>query len=766
MLAFAEMTQPPDDELKKCFGDCSTDEIVSMLTSGAYSRFVSDVDDGVDQPFFECGKTDVLKVCSSFDELLTGFGINDQGSQHDSFQSLVCIVHHFNTMKKYPNFFILPFLVMTPEYERNYLGPKGKCPETTTLHFTLPLARALEVMKKYNQVAESSDDITFCWLMLSDQARSQHCPICVWTAEESSGIFMDSVGDEGSSIVQEFLPYSEEFAQTHGLPVFHKAVKLSKGRRGQGCSGNIQKFLEEVGFSTRVCVQYSYVFLCRLIKYGLYGERDESEILAPTYVAVDHLLYAHLHSDIFALLASRVKLCSTRLYKALSVVDGNGGKLEVVQVRLDKIPSVLKARSVIEFNLAGKSGPRVKFENERKLSPLGGLDYYILGPQGSTRAQKNLMALNTLRDSTDEFTQALGLLEEFPDTKELSEDKDDIMYTSPISDWACSSTHQIDLDLFIAAKALDVPYTIKTYLHKSRKYRVVLKSLCTPWCCVDVDSEHIPQSTIIDFWENLRKPESMTAPNLEMPTSMDIQKLGEMSCFWRSLAALMGGDEVLCRVWLQKITEFLAWRGFPEQCTSMQLTNKDPLVFGDATNQLVRPETIMFVLKQCKFKLCPPRGSFQHTLTNGCGRFMLTGFSAKDTSHLVVQEAVQFLANEQAGVANKKRKSSASVMATRKVIAKISDELHHKPQDVFEVDAIMFNPSADKFEIKWHNFSAADNSMEPESSLVGSVLQSVILEAKSNPGAWVRESAVGKKRPRTSSASEEDALNKQGKSTV
>ena len=184
-----------------------------------------------------------------------------------------------------------------------------------------------------------------------------------------------------------------------------------------------------------------------------------------------------------------------------------------------------------------------------------------------------------------QFTHALGLLEEYPLVVKLSCDKEDRMYKDPISNWAFSPVAKIDQDLFVAAQALEVPFTIKSFLHKKNEFRVLLKSLESPWCCVDIPATLLSQETIKSFWLGLSKPVGASAFSLAAPSSMAIQKNKHMSCYWRSISALLGGDSVFPFEWLQTMTAFFAWRGFPSFGAATQLTSKDPVVFGNEMNQ-------------------------------------------------------------------------------------------------------------------------------------------------------------------------------------
>ena len=360
-------------------------------------------------------------------------------------------------------------------------------------------------------------------------------------------------------------------------------------------------------------------------------------------------------------------------------------------------------------------------------------DLYVLGINGSERAKNNEAALRAaieyrLIDRGTAMSEYLGQLEDEPATCILNLDPS-VASNITKENWRLPALADIDLELFKEIRRGGYPYDIKSYIHKTKTYRICLACMTSPWLRVDIPEPHIEQDKVNQLWDDLKVLTNMQRPSLELPRYMKLQERTHMSCYWRSLAALLGGDETLSFDWLQRVTSFLFERAFPAGITARQLEDKDPSVFGSSKNMLVHPETIKFVLQQSDFRLTTV--SHDDSAHHTCGRRLWVGWHVDNTLY------------QKSSKARTKELKARAASPVAKMLAPTTD-CAVKGNDEHEVESIAYEPKMEAYIVKWVGYTEV--SFEPPSNM-RHISGNLLSQAKAKPGKQVLVST--KPKPNT-----------------
>jgi hypothetical protein len=515
----------------------STKVIIDGLVSQQYHSFVPQVDQDLSSTPAE--QVDTIKT---FWELLTGYGINDQGAEENEFFKLVHFILYRNKEFRNENLplLIVPFIVV----EQNlytYLREKAGTMESW-LDYAVDDKTFFSAAKSYAILG--GKETVFVFVLFSKPTTRRHAYVCFVRIDEQGSfkpteenhadykslkpymMIFDDTGDEYKSLnsVKHIMPWGDDNLDSCNRPKARHSPKLDGDDKATGTSCDVQLALETVHWSTNCCLIYVLTLVLRLLDSP--SKEVQNFGIAP---------YTCFHRWFTDVMAVRVKYITRRYLDVFALLPTLTEPLYCVKIDHQKVDISKRSVSVSQVKTfkaqsgklevqpedAKKAKKDTRFVNDEKKHPDQGL--YIVG-YGSV-GQANLKLLNapsTMDDkeaASSAFWNVLGEFEDCPG-KNVKVTNDGMIIEGEGNDKACvelpssgkfSRDHKktVDNELFQAALKAKVTAKIVAYMASPHSYRVLLALLDHPLFILEVDSNQIPQNLIKEFWAHLKVPESM-----------------------------------------------------------------------------------------------------------------------------------------------------------------------------------------------------------------------------------------------------------------
>ena len=568
----------------------STKVIIDGLVSQQYHCFVPQFDQDLSSTPSE--QEDTTKTIW---ELLTGYGINDQGAEENEFFKLVHFMLYRNKEFQNENLPLLfvPFIVVEQKLYTDLRKKAGTM--ESWLDYAADDRTFFSAAKSYAKFR--GKETVFVFVLFSKPFTRRHAYVCFVRIDEQGSfkpteenhadysrlkpymMLFDDTGDEHKSLksVKHIMPWGDDNLDSCNRPKARHSPKLDGDDKAKGTSCDVQLALETIHWSTNCCLIYVLTLLLRLLNSP--SQEVQNFGIAP---------YTRFHRWFTDVMAVRVKSITRRYLDVFALLPSLTEPLYCVKIDHQKVDisktsvsasqvTTFKAQSgklEVQAEDAKKAKKVTRFVNDEKNHPNQGL--YIVGVGENGKANLKLLnAPSTMDDkeaASSAFWNVLGEFEDCPG-KNVKVTEDGMIIEGEGNDKACvelpkegkfsrAYTKTIDNELFQAAMKAKVTVKIVAYMASPHSYRVLLPLLDHPLFVLEVDSEQIPPNLIEEFWATLKVPESMHRHPWTFcpPEVFSQQKMGDFSCVPRSLAALLGHEDALCPVWMVKLDLMLSWR--------------------------------------------------------------------------------------------------------------------------------------------------------------------------------------------------------------
>jgi hypothetical protein len=575
----------------------STEVIIEGLLSQQYHCFVPQVDHELSSTPSE--QEDTTKT---FWELLTGYGINDQGAEENEFFKLVHFILHRNKLfhsEGLPLLFV-PFIVVE---QKLYTGLRKKAGSMETwLDYAADDRTFFSAAKSYAK--HCGKETVFVFVLFSKPYTRRHAYVCFVRIDETGSFlpteedhkshprmkpFMmicDDTGDEHKSTnsVKHIIPWGDDDldVDNQGRPSRPKARHNPKLEcdKSTGSSCDVQLALETIQWSTNCCLIYVLTLLLSLLNSP--SQEVQNFGTAP---------YTSFHRWFTDVLAVRVKSITKRYLEVFALLPSSTEPLYAVKIDHQNVDiskkkvsasqvNAFKSQSgkvVVQAEVGKKAKTVTRFVNDEKKFANQGL--YILGYGEDGKANLELLNAPFTMEDTEAassiFWNVLGEVEDCPGKKinvkldcpgmiiEEGEGNDKACVELPdLGKFSREYKKTVDNELFRAAIKAKVTVKIVAYMASPHSYRVLLSILSHPLFICEVDSDQIQPIHLEEFWATLKVPDSMRRHPWTFcpPEAFSQQLMGDFSCMQRSLAALLGHEDALCSVWLEKLDLMISWR--------------------------------------------------------------------------------------------------------------------------------------------------------------------------------------------------------------
>ena len=601
----------------------STNVIIEGLVSHQYHPFVPQDDKDLSST-----PSEQVDTTKTFWELLTGYGVNDQGAEENEFFKLVhFMLHRNNAFQKegLPLLFV-PFIVVEHKLYTDLCKKAGTSSSSSSSSMESWLDYAADDRTFFNAAKSYAmllgKETVFVFLLFSKPFTRRHAYVCFVRIDEHGSfkpteenhmdyshlkpfmMIFDDTGDEHKSTksVKHIMPWGDDDLDSGNRPKSRHSPKLECDK-ATGSSCDVQLALDTIHWSTNCCLIYVLTLLLFLLN------SPSQEVLnfgtAP---------YSRFHRWFTDVMAVRVKSITRRYLDVFALLPNSTERLYCVKIdhqKVDISKASVCASQVNKFKaISGKL--EVQAVNTKKVKKVtrfvndekdhNGQGLYIVG--FGEIGMANLKLLNDLSTMDDKeaassiFWNMLAEMEDCPG-KNVIVTEDGKIIEGEGNDKACvelplegkfslAYKKTVDNELFQAAIKAKVTVKIVAYMTSPHSYRVLLPLLDHPLFVLEVDSDQFPPNLIEEFWATLKVPDSMHRhPWTFCPPKVFPQQLmGDFSCMQRSLAALLGHEDALCPVWMSKLDLMMSWR-------DMGRTERKGATYTD----MIKPDRAVWIKK-------------------------------------------------------------------------------------------------------------------------------------------------------------------------